>query len=337
MEESMKIAIDFDDTIAETCKDGFIPNLNNYQRAIMSPQTWVMDDFTTWDAAGTTGLDQDIIDGLFKGIDWDLVGAVPDAIEYIQKLIDDGRHDVSVVTANPNEEDIRGWMDDNGLKSVYLTSTPDKVAHLLRCGYDMLIDDNEQTCLTAHEAGLQVICFARPWNRGAPILTCFVWEHIYWYIKTHRSPEQRVWDAYEDLISEPLSLLTPAEAYQKGAIAQTMGDDDVVTNEYGAKQSRIQGRWDLLPFRAMESVTRVLKEGADKYGVDNWRGLSVDEINNHVWAHLATYQQTFDLEELEHAACRVLMALEIARGGGNRVLMALEIARGGGNVEHDSD
>ena len=64
-------------------------------------------------------------------------------------------------------------------------------------------------------------------------------------------------------------------------------------------------------------MARVLQEGEAKYGKDNWRGLSIDEINNHVWGHLADWQLTGNMEDLEHAATRILMALEIARGGGN--------------------
>ena len=87
--------------------------------------------------------------------------------------------------------------------------------------------------------------------------------------------------------------------------------DEVVTNAAGAKQSKIDGRFDLLPALAVKEVAVVLAEGEAKYGKDNWKGLSIDEINNHVYNHLLDYQQDANTEDLSHAACRILMALQL--------------------------
>ena len=93
-------------------------------------------------------------------------------------------------------------------------------------------------------------------------------------------------------------------------------DFDVVTNTKGAKQTDLRARYDLLPGRAIAAVAGVLNRGEQIYGKDNWRGLSVNEINNHTIGHLIDYLVTGEIENLEHAACRALMALEIALGGG---------------------
>lgn len=69
-----------------------------------------------------------------------------------------------------------------------------------------------------------------------------------------------------------------------------------------------------MPPRAVLAVAEVLKHGADKYGVDNWRGIPVaDHINHamiHVLAWLAGDRQD---DHLSHFACRALMALEMER------------------------
>jgi hypothetical protein len=65
----------------------------------------------------------------------------------------------------------------------------------------------------------------------------------------------------------------------------------------------------------------VMKKGAVKYGKENWHKIPVvsDGKNaghlDHVHEHLAKYEATGDIEELEHAAARVLMALELVLTG----------------------
>lgn len=89
-------------------------------------------------------------------------------------------------------------------------------------------------------------------------------------------------------------------------------EEPTVTNERGARQSRLNYRCDLLPALASLAVSAVLHDGAAKYGADNWRGIPVrDHLNHalvHVFAFLAGDAQD---DHLEHAACRALMALEL--------------------------
>lgn len=89
-------------------------------------------------------------------------------------------------------------------------------------------------------------------------------------------------------------------------------DVDTETNlETGAKQSKIPYRSDLFPARAFLKVSQVLEQGAKKYGDKNWLPIPVHEHLNHVLTHLMAYlaDDTQD-EHLEHAACRIMMALE---------------------------
>ena len=84
-----------------------------------------------------------------------------------------------------------------------------------------------------------------------------------------------------------------------------------ITNEQGAKQSDLPYRFDLLPAAAVSAVSGVLRHGADKYGADNWRGIPTNDHLNHALAHVFSYLHgdTQD-DHIEHAACRLLMALE---------------------------
>lgn len=100
----------------------------------------------------------------------------------------------------------------------------------------------------------------------------------------------------------------------RAAVATVAGvgkDAPTVVNERGAKQSASPYRCDLLPARAALAVAAVLRHGADKYGDNNWRGIPVaDHLNHaltHLFAHLAGDEQD---DHLEHAACRLLMALD---------------------------
>lgn len=89
-------------------------------------------------------------------------------------------------------------------------------------------------------------------------------------------------------------------------------DAPVYENEHGGKQSDSPYRFDLIPERALFEVARVFKEGAEKYGEDNWLKIPVNSQLNHAlqhqYAHLAGDEQD---EHLIHAACRGLMALEV--------------------------
>ena len=89
-------------------------------------------------------------------------------------------------------------------------------------------------------------------------------------------------------------------------------DAETYVNEHGGKQSDSPYRFDLIPERALFEVARVFKEGAEKYGEDNWHKIPVHSQLNHAlqhqYAHLAGDTQD---EHLIHAACRALMALEV--------------------------
>ena len=94
-------------------------------------------------------------------------------------------------------------------------------------------------------------------------------------------------------------------------------DAPTVINAAGGKQSGSPYRADLLPALAVLAVAGVLKHGADRYGADNWRVIpAVDHLNHalvHIFAWLAGDKSD---DHLEHAACRVLMGLEMSLASG---------------------
>jgi len=89
-------------------------------------------------------------------------------------------------------------------------------------------------------------------------------------------------------------------------------DAPIVENEKGGKQSDTPARMDLLPPLALIEVGKVLKHGADKYGIDNWKLIDARSHLNHVLIHIFAYLAGDSQDDhLSHAACRALMALEM--------------------------
>ena len=89
-------------------------------------------------------------------------------------------------------------------------------------------------------------------------------------------------------------------------------DAPVVTNEKGGKQSKVLGRFDLLPPRALIEVAKVLEEGANKYGEENWRQIESRSHLNHILQHAAAYLANDNSDDhLSHLCCRAMMLLEM--------------------------
>lgn len=128
---------------------------------------------------------------------------------------------------------------------------------------------------------------------------------------------------------EPHGTLAAIERAAKG-IAGVGKDAPTVTNATGGKQSHSPYRADLLPPHALLAVAEVLKHGADKYGANNWQAITVAENLNHALVHLLAIQagDTSD-EHLEHAATRILFALDQARSGREAKLQAALAEKGG--------
>lgn len=89
-------------------------------------------------------------------------------------------------------------------------------------------------------------------------------------------------------------------------------DEPVVMNEKGGGQSQVHYRMDLLDPKALLATSKVLKEGADKYGADNWRLIDTSDHLNHLLIHVYAYLAGDKSDEhLSHAVCRALFALGV--------------------------
>jgi len=91
--------------------------------------------------------------------------------------------------------------------------------------------------------------------------------------------------------------------------------DNVIKNEKGGAQSHTLCRFDIIPPVALFETAKVLKEGAEKYGVDNWRYIEINDHLNHAIQHIYGYLSGDRTEEhLSHAVCRLMFALELYSG-----------------------
>jgi hypothetical protein len=86
-------------------------------------------------------------------------------------------------------------------------------------------------------------------------------------------------------------------------------DAPVVVNEKGAGQSHLKYRFDLADGRAMFRMCEVLAQGAEKYGDNNWRGISIEDHLNHLITHAYAYLSGDRSDfHLSHIMCRALFA-----------------------------
>lgn len=114
----------------------------------------------------------------------------------------------------------------------------------------------------------------------------------------------------------PSAGITPGDSSWDDPISPTIpgvGPGEAIeTNKAGGKQRHSPYRMDLLPHHALLRTSRILAQGAETHGEDNWRMISVqDHLNRaliHITCHLAGDAQD---DHLSHAACRILFALDL--------------------------
>jgi hypothetical protein len=87
-------------------------------------------------------------------------------------------------------------------------------------------------------------------------------------------------------------------------------DAEIVTNENGGRQSKVEFACHLLDGPAILELAKVLQYGATRYERDNWRLISQEDHINHALVHLFAYLSGDEQDDhLEHAFCRLMMAL----------------------------
>ena len=94
-----------------------------------------------------------------------------------------------------------------------------------------------------------------------------------------------------------------------------VNETEIVENESGGKQSRLDYRFDLIDAKALFQLANILHEGEQKYGKDNWRKIESNEHLNHalshIYAHLAGDKQD---DHVGHAYCRLMIAIGTMEG-----------------------
>lgn len=91
---------------------------------------------------------------------------------------------------------------------------------------------------------------------------------------------------------------------------------DVVTNEYGGTQSRIDARFDLVPPLSLQAAAEILGAGALKYGENNWQRITTAEHLNHVLNHINLHLIGDESENhLGNAMVRMMFAFHVEHNG----------------------
>lgn len=86
--------------------------------------------------------------------------------------------------------------------------------------------------------------------------------------------------------------------------------DETITNERGARQSKIGVKFTDFDPAALLRVGRVSAEGFAKYGKGNWQQIDQADHIDHAINHLLEYQAgNMSEDHLAHAVCRVLFAM----------------------------
>ena len=103
---------------------------------------------------------------------------------------------------------------------------------------------------------------------------------------------------------------TPAESFPR--IANVGPDAPIVENANGGKQSDCHfSLVQSFPALAVLRVGAVVKAGLTRYEPDNWRKIPQHDHLNHALIHLLAFNAGDRSDaHLDHAACRLLFALE---------------------------
>lgn len=89
--------------------------------------------------------------------------------------------------------------------------------------------------------------------------------------------------------------------------------EEFETFSTGAKSSKLDVRYDLIPIQGLRRVAKTCAEGAEKYGVDNWKKGIPTQVNlNHAINHIYLFLEGDTSEDhLAHAAWRLLAAMSL--------------------------
>jgi hypothetical protein len=98
---------------------------------------------------------------------------------------------------------------------------------------------------------------------------------------------------------------------QEDEIQEASLDPNVETNQYGGKQTRLDGDFIKLSPQFLLALAKLVKQGGDKYGEFNWLKITTGEHLNHALTHIFEELSGDPSPEEDHllnAACRLMFA-----------------------------
>lgn len=102
----------------------------------------------------------------------------------------------------------------------------------------------------------------------------------------------------------------------KGDLEDKFGNKPIDTNTTGGRQSRLERRFDLIPPTVLQRLAHVLWYGAQRYGEDNWKGISRDDNLNHAVDHIYEFWAGDTSEDhIGHALTRLVFAVYVDEFG----------------------
>ena len=164
-----EIGFDFDGVIADTVEAFIRIACEQYDHCGIQPS-----DITDFLVERCLEMDAGLAESIFLQILEDSVGTgllpMPGAVEVLGELSNQAQ--VTIVTARPQAEPVHHWLQTVFSPSVYrrmqvvaMGDHDDKVRHIRHLGLTAFVDDRAETCLQMHQAGIQALVFAQPWNQ----------------------------------------------------------------------------------------------------------------------------------------------------------------------------
>lgn len=93
-------------------------------------------------------------------------------------------------------------------------------------------------------------------------------------------------------------------------------EEEIIVNEKGGKQHKVEARYDLIPAKPIDRVAVVLGQGCQRYGKDNWMLIELNDHINHAINHLYKFLSGDRSEDhLTNAICRTLFSSYLAHDG----------------------
>jgi beta-phosphoglucomutase-like phosphatase (HAD superfamily) len=178
-----EIGFDFDGVIADTVEAFIRIACEQFDHCGIRPA-----DITDFLVERCLDMDAGLAEAIFLQILNDSVGTgllpMPGAVEVLEELSSQAQ--VTIVTARPLAEPVHHWLQTVFDPSVYrqmqvvaMGDHDDKVRHIRQLGLTAFIDDRAETCQQMHQAGIQAIVFAQPWNQHCHSLPSVqTWQEI---------------------------------------------------------------------------------------------------------------------------------------------------------------